>query len=399
MRDDLKSTLDSGECAGGMGEEIAGRGMSRAESQVAELRGKRVVLMAGTLAQGGAERQLFYIAQALKEAGAEPYVLCLTHGEFWEGRIRQLGVRVIWVGQIGSRLWRIARIMNVAFRIRPAVVQSQHFYVNVYTGLVGRLIGAPMVGAVRNDGAWEKRCHGRLTWKILVGLPKLLACNSVRALRNLREMGVSARRLFYLPNAIDASYFKRARGRERGNTFTVVGVGRLARQKRIDRWLRVVAAVRDRADCPVRGIIAGDGPLRDELARQASALGLLPGCVEFWGAVSDVRRVYEEGDLLLLTSDWEGTPNVVLEAMASGLPVVGTDVGDVPYLVRDGETGYVVELTNEEGLVNGVLRLIADGPGRQSMGTRAREVVKARYDVRLLPERLAQLYTRLWGLA
>ncbi len=91
---------------------------------------ERILFIAGTLGQGGAEKQLWYLLRMLREAGADPHLLCLTSGEFWEEPIRSLGVPVIGVGgppNRGGRLGRLGRIIAAIRRIRPTVIQSQHF--------------------------------------------------------------------------------------------------------------------------------------------------------------------------------------------------------------------------------------------------------------------------------
>ena len=90
--------------------------------------------------------------------------------------------------------------------------------------------------------------------------------------------------------------------------------------------------------------------------------------------VQDMRQIYDQADILVLTSDFEGTPNVVLEAMASGLPVVGTRVGGVPEVVRHGETGYLVELDDNEQIADTLLTLIDSIQLRAEMGSRARNM-------------------------
>ena len=71
-----------------------------------ELAQLRIVLLAGTLGQGGAERQLFYTLKAMRDAGMAPHLLCLTTGEYWEEPMRALGVPVTWVGQLQARAWQ-----------------------------------------------------------------------------------------------------------------------------------------------------------------------------------------------------------------------------------------------------------------------------------------------------
>jgi glycosyltransferase involved in cell wall biosynthesis len=142
----------------------------------------------------------------------------------------------------------------------------------------------------------------------------------------------------------------------------------------------------------VKGVIIGDGPLRKQLERQAADLGLLGRVVEFKGWLADTRAVYRWADLLALTSDWEGTPNVTLEAMASGLPVSASSVGDLPEIIEDGQTGLLAEPENEDRMVENMLRLIRDARLRVTYGLRAREFVNANYSLAQSPQTLQHFY-------
>jgi glycosyltransferase involved in cell wall biosynthesis len=128
------------------------------------------------------------------------------------------------------------------------------------------------------------------------------------------------------------------------------------------------------------------------IQEQGLALGIAPGELEFLGPVSDITRVYKEADLLALTSDWEGTPNVVMEGMAAALPVVATGVGGLPDLVRHGRTGFLVTPGDDDALVDGLCRLVKSPQLRERMGRLGREHVLATHSLQRLPSALAHLY-------
>src|SRR5206468_4261129 len=120
---------------------------------------------------------------------------------------------------------------------------------------------------------------------------------------------------------------------------------------------------------PARGQLAGRPAQRSRPWRGCEAPALLPECGRYGllpsrlggrGAVSNMLPVYREADALVLTSDYEGTPNVVLEAMACGLPVIATRVGDVPEIVRHGETGFLVEPSDTEAIAERLVDMLRD---------------------------------------
>ena len=220
----------------------------------------KIVFIVGTLSQGGAERQLFYMLRTLREQGNTPTVLCLTEGEFWEPRIRALGIPVLWVGQSGSRLARLRKIIGEVRRLAPDIVQSSHFYTNLYAAIAGRVAGASSVGAMRNDCISEVRATGRVLGMASLKSPALLAGNSPGGIRAALSLGVAEERLFFLPNVVDTSLFPPSR-REPREPVVILAAGRLVEQKRLDRFVAAVARLRQHRGGAVKGLIVGEGEL------------------------------------------------------------------------------------------------------------------------------------------
>jgi glycosyltransferase involved in cell wall biosynthesis len=357
-----------------------------------EISRRSVCFIAGTLGMGGAERQLYYILKTLSGAGAKLRVLCLTRGEFWEERIRALRVPVEWVGERKSSFVRMARIAKRVSEIRPDVIQSQHFYTNLYATVASRLRGFREVGALRSDAWNEVRSVGGIRGRLCLRTPRVVAANSRRGIENGMRLGIPRSRFILLPNAVEVQQFSVPK-RTPGTEVQVLAVGRHGPEKRLDRFLRVVSAAQTRSTVPLRAVIAGDGPLRPSLEEQAARLGL-GGKVEFLGAVREMQPVYARSDLLVLTSDWEGTPNVLLEAMAAGLPVVASRVGGVSEIVEDGATGYLVDADNEQAFASAVVALAEQPLLREDLGRRGRHSVETRFSCESLLKALDVLYRR-----
>jgi glycosyltransferase involved in cell wall biosynthesis len=244
---------------------------------------------------------------------------------------------------------------------------------------------------MRNDGASEVKATGRVVGSLSLRAPRMIAANSRGAIRTAIRLGVPSARLQLLPNVVDTDHFKPASRRTDGPV-RIVGVGRLVQQKRFDRFLSVLAQVQRHAPNMTKTLLVGEGPERAKLEKQALDLGLLPDAIDFRGNVTDTAALYRAADLLLLTSDHEGTPNVIMEAMACGLPVVATRVGGVPEIVQNGETGFLCDPADEDGLARAILKLIADPALRRRMGAEARDFIDAHHSPHRLPEFLVGLY-------
>src|SRR5262245_1131055 len=144
--------------------------MSLQRDLMRSLSSLNLCFLAGTLGNGGAERQLYYILQALCQAGANPRLLSLDEGGFWEPRIRDLGVRVTYVGA-ASRGQRLLRILKELRKDRPDILQSQHFFTNAYVGVAAWILQLSGIGAMRNDGTSEVRATGRIGGWMALHLP------------------------------------------------------------------------------------------------------------------------------------------------------------------------------------------------------------------------------------
>jgi len=250
----------------------------------------RIAFLAGTLGQGGAERQLFYILSALRQLGCRPYLLSLSYGEFWEAQIRALEIPVYWVGRHKSKALRLLNIVNVIRHLPLDVFQSQHFYTNLYVVAAARMLGLHDIGAIRNDGKSELRDTGYIGGRLNLHLASVLAANSQSAIRTLNERGIATRRLHFLPNVVDCDHFKPHPNSGTGSV-RILTVGRLVEQKRTERFLTVLKQIKTRTNYSVWGCIAGDGPLRKNLEAQAFEMGLIPETLTFKGKVADTANL------------------------------------------------------------------------------------------------------------
>ena len=355
----------------------------------------RICYLAGTLGQGGAERQLFYALQALRQSGVAVRLLALDRGAFWEKPISELGVPITHVGQDHSRLQRLFRIRRELKKSLPDIFQSQHFFTNVYASLAALFLKCVGIGALRSNGVFDQLASGQIGGQLNLHAPRVLAANSQSSIHYAIAHGVRASRLYFLPNVVDTERFKPV-GEVPESGVTLLSVGRLTREKRFDRFLSILYELRKTHRLNVRGLIVGptrpDQHLRQELEQQATALNLLPSGVQFLGSVADMGPIYRQASICVLTSDHEGTPNALLEAMASGLPVVATEVGGVPEIVRQGQTGFFFPCEAIREQTDAVLQLIRQPDLRTVMGGRGRAFVLERHSLGQLPIRLAELY-------
>jgi glycosyltransferase involved in cell wall biosynthesis len=321
-------------------------------------------------------------------------VYSLTAGEHYEPVLAAAGLAPIWIGRWPNPLVRSLMLAKMLSGFRPHIVQAGHFFTNLHVTLAARLIGAQAVGSLRNDAFFEVKANGRWgPW--LLRMPPALLANSAAAARNVQSMGIRTASIHVLENVVDLDEFDRVGSEVQlpGDSATMCAavVCRLVAAKRIDRFLRALALARSRG-CAIRGVVVGDGPERRPLEAQAQALGLTGGAIQFCGRRDDVPSVLRQADVLVVTSDHEGTPNVVLEAMAARLPVVTTPAGDAGRIVQEGVTGFVVPFDDEQGLADRLARLAASPALRRRMGEAGRGHIAARHSEQGLGDALLAVY-------
>ncbi|MFA6142747.1 MAG: glycosyltransferase family 4 protein, partial [Candidatus Omnitrophota bacterium] len=172
-------------------------------------------------------------------------------------------------------------------------------------------------------------------------------------------------------------------------------VGRLVPIKNHRMFLDAARQIKDaNPGIKVKFIVVGDGELRAKLEKYAEDLGLA-GSIVFTGWVKDLAEIYTDLDVVVLSSFNEGTPVSLIEAMASGKPVVSTDVGGVRDVVEDGKSGFLVEAGDTAGFSSKIAMLLKNPGMRASSGAEGRKTVARKYTKERLVRDIEGLYTDL----
>lgn len=207
-----------------------------------------------------------------------------------------------------------------------------------------------------------------------------------------REWGVRPSRLHHLPNGVDLQRFHPREQRSPG-PLRIGTVGGLRSEKDHATLLRALALLPDR-DCRLR--IVGDGPLRHELVRLVDDLGL-GRRVEFTGAVTDPAAAYRDLDVFVLSSTTEQMPLSLLEAMASGLPVAATDVGDVRAILPPDSRAGIVPPREPATLAHAITGLLGDAKRQRREGLANRAWCEQHYQLTACLDRYLGVYRAAVG--
>jgi glycosyltransferase involved in cell wall biosynthesis len=356
----------------------------------------RVAIVTGNLYLGGAEKQAFYIARALAEAGVEVRVYNLSRGGQYEDALRRLRVESKWFGWLPGPLLRLPLLVTALRSFRPHVIQSIHAYTNAYSALAGKALRAVSVGGLRGDLRACLEEHPRFA-KYLMTWPDGIVVNSRKALDQVKHSGLLAPdRVHFLANGIDLSGLPErvGNGAEPSDSeCNCACVGRLFPSKRVDLFLRALAAARS-VEPKLRGTVVGYGPEAASLQRLAAELRLSDS-VNFLGVREDVIDILRQASMLVLCSESEGTPNVILEAMAAGLPVITTPAGDAADVVQGAAAGYVVPFGNADAIADAMVRLARSRTLRRKFGSAGRDYVELQHAASHLGARLLRIYAEV----
>ncbi|HEX4824877.1 MAG TPA: glycosyltransferase [Candidatus Polarisedimenticolaceae bacterium] len=208
------------------------------------------------------------------------------------------------------------------------------------------------------------------------------------------DLSVRPESIEVIPNGVDVGLFHPgAAPSDVGNDADgrrLITVGRLTEAKDHSNLIAAVDLLRQAGES-VQLVIVGDGELRASLEAEIARRNL-GAFVTLAGARTDPQRFLREADIFVLSSAREGFPVVILEAMASGLAVVSTDVGGISEVLKTDENGLLVRPGDPAALAAAVRRLLSDSALRSSLGTRARETVVNRFSLRSSVERYEKLY-------
>ena len=246
--------------------------------------------------------------------------------------------------------------------------------------------GVPVIVSLHGTDFHRINKSGFLIWWI--GLADAIICVSQHMVVALKKK-LPNKSIYYCPSGVDLKVFKNDQTIQRENV--IVCVGRLTYVKRYDRILDVFAKIVQRSP-EYRLMIMGRGDLLDELKLRAEKLGIADR-VYFGGVVgqNELMEIYRSSRLFLLTSDWEGTPKALLEAMACGLPAVTTDVGDCGYLIRGA--GRVVTDHSPDSIAQAVLEVLE----KDNWGALSTQAVRnaSQFDWQQVTNQLVSVYGTL----
>ena len=353
-------------------------------------------LMINTFETGGSERQFSVLARNLIPPQFQTHVGCINRRgpfahNFADAPEFPLGGSLFGWQSLRTRL-------NLRRHLRQRRVQVAHsfdFYTNLTLIPAAKFARVPVViGSHRQLGDLLSPAQFRAQATAFRWCDAVV-CNSQAAADRLIATGLSPNKIAVIGNALPAEAFiapPAALPKRPG----VARVGMVARMnasyKNHSGFLRIAALVH-RHMPEVEFVLVGDGPLRQQLEREASGLGLGASAI-FLGDRQDMPAVLASLDVAVLTSDSESLSNVILEAMAAGLPVVGYSVGGNSELLGD-QRGVLIPAGDEINFADVIQNLLSDSLFREELGRNARQFAQENFSLDRVRQRYVDLYVTL----
>jgi glycosyltransferase involved in cell wall biosynthesis len=357
----------------------------------------RVLFVAPQMTTGGAERMVADLGRGLMERGHEVGVAS-SGGHFAE-ELRDAGAEVHYLPWLAARrpigLGRaVLDLANVLRGERYDLIDAQSYITSMVAFLAIRIARQRTRHVYTLHLIEQPKAYwlmGKTLGWTTDGIITVSESNKVR----LVAEGIRDSKIRVVHNGVDLSAFRKAPKRRGPGPLRLGIVARLIERKRHANLLRAIARlVSERGPGAATLDVIGDGPEEGRLKALSGELGIADE-VRFLGDRGDVPDLLRELDAFVLPSSYEGFPISIIEAMASGLPVVATAVDGVPEVVEHERTGLLVRTGDVQGLAGALARLADDSQLRQRLGEQAYTTVRERFSLAAMTDGTEGLFQEL----
>jgi len=344
---------------------------------------------------GGAGRYLFNLLAGLPSKKYEFFVACPGGGELEkELKAREIRYFTLTGGESSLSFKHVKEILRIIKKERIDIV---HTHASLSGRIAGRMAGCRVILTRHGLDIKNKGLIKRLIAYIIARIftDKIIAIS--RAVKiNLIETGVPADMIKIIHNGIDLSRFDLIEPTLRlelglSNDTTIIGVvARIVGEKGYEYILKAMPKVLELHPSALL-VIVGDGPLKAQMQELAGKLGIYENTI-FLGYRRDVEKLVADFDLFVLPSINEGLGLSLLEAMALGKPVIATEVGGIPEVIKNGKNGLLIPPGDEKALAMAILKILSSKDFSRKLGQVAKETVYEKFSAISMAQKTVELY-------
>lgn len=356
----------------------------------------KVAIMISSLNRGGKEINILENFRLFDSQKTEGFFCVMKQGSLIEALPSNRAYANLWRfnGDFLGYFWRLNQIFR---REKPQVILCLSFQMTgFYARLLGILHGIPVI--YEHHGI-ERPAKHELSWvhrKILSRFTAKYIVLGQYARDRLIKDGIPAEKIVIISNGIDTERFQLQTKNHSGKI--ILGtVASIRPVKNLPLMIDAFESVYKRYS-EVKLIIVGDGPSYEAVKNYIASKNL-GHVVELWGQRSDIHEILPQFDIFLMSSDVEASPLTLLEAGACGIPVIATQVGEVPRMVEDGRTGLLVASKDTTQFVSAIRKLIHNENLRHQMGINARRHIETNFSLSESVQRREALIMQLANAA
>ncbi len=359
----------------------------------------------------GGERVILSLGKDIRKEHYSFFLLCFMNknmrSQQFINRARELGIHVIPLHVKGRiDIGAIIRMRRILKSYRIAIIHSHDFKSDLYGLLASLDLGIRRVVTVHGStrDSWRKRLYLFFNEYIIYQFIDRIVAVSADLAKSLKNHHLKPECIKIIQNGIDVNLYKGESENRKADvssdipelrngrkTFGVIG--RLFPDKGHRYFIKAFANVL-KTNPSITGMIFGDGPAKDEILRLVEKMNLQHR-IHLCGVRSDIKGLYESIDYIIIPSLREGLPFVLLEAMINKIPVVASAVGDIPLLVENEVTGYLVKPGDIEGIEEAMIRLIENPAKTREMTRNGYRVVSERFTAERMVRENEEVYRSL----
>jgi glycosyltransferase involved in cell wall biosynthesis len=344
---------------------------------------------------GGMETYVLRLLQRLPRDFFHVTCLCISESQF-TSQLRDIGCSVHLAPMTDETDWQSIQLGVGLIRADAIDVIHAHLpNAHLLAGMLSKLTETPVLATI----------HGRYLNMRDFEIHKItqthISVIAKSAYFQALNLGIPASKLHFIANGVDTEVFRPTDKSDYLHSLIKISpdsplvgfVGRLAPEKGPDVFVKT-ASIAHKALKNCHFVLVGDGPMREKLKEDIDNLGL-NGYIHMVGLQSEMPQIYASLDLMVLTSHSEAMPLAIIEAMASGLPVIATNVGGVIDIVEVGHTGFLNKPDDLNGMANNIITLMSNRSVRESMGSAARKRVEKHFELSSSVDQMTDLLKSL----
>lgn len=358
---------------------------------------KNILMLTRLMGQGGTEKIFIQQCSVLKDAGYN--LVACSGGGFNVSTLEKMGIKHYTVNDLEDKspfkvLSNLLIINKIIKQNQVDVIHTHHRMAAVYARLLAR----------KNNAIHVHTAHNIFHDKVALTKFALGDCSDVVAVGNsvknnlVEDYGISPEKVKVIYNAVQDFLVSEKKIDDTISRLTsegkiVVGnYGRLTEQKNFEMYIRAISKLKDKDKFAF--LIVGDGELKGKLKKMVTDLGLIE-LVYFLGYRNDIQNVLSQTDFTVISSKWEGLPLVPIESFSVGKAVIGTNIGGTNELIKESETGILVESDNEIELSKKISLLANDEKLLRKIETNITDNYDREYSFDVFAKKYLELYHNL----